>query len=75
MGEHESVGGALHEEEAVRMGDEDKCLRDDGHLEVYDRVKLEVVGVNRRARRILEGNTELVLEESRLHDDDNEDDT
>ena len=66
--EHE-IGRSLHEE-AVQTPDEDERLRDDGNLEVDDRVKLRVVRVDGEGRR--EADTELVLEEGRLLDDDNE---
>lgn len=64
---------ALHEEETVRTGDEDQGLRDDGDLEVDDHVQLRVVVVD-RAGRVLEADTELVLEERSLDDDNNKDD-
>ena len=67
-GEHEGVRRALHEEEAVRTGDEDERLRDDGDLEVDDRVQLPVVRVDGEGSR--KRNAELVLEEGRLLDDD-----
>ena len=70
--EHESVGRALHEEEAVRTRDEDERLRDDGNLEVDDRVQLRVVRVDGEGRR--EADTELVLEEGGLLDDDDKGD-
>ena len=70
--EHESVGRTLHEEEAVRTRDEDERLRDDGNLEVDDRVQLRVVRVDGEGRR--EADTELVLEEGRLLDDDDKGD-
>ena len=70
--EHESVGRALHEEEAVLTRDEDERLRDDGDLEVDDRVQLRVVRVDGEVHR--EAGTELALEEGRLLDDDNKGD-
>ena len=50
---------------------EDKSLRDDGDLEVDDRVKLRVVVVDMMGRRI-ETDMELPLEEVRLKDNDDE---
>ena len=69
---HQGVGRSLHEEEAMRTRDEDERLRDDGNLEVDDRVQLGVVRVDGEGRR--EADTELVLEEGRLLDDDNKGD-
>ena len=54
----------------MRTRDEDEGLRDDGDLEVDDHVELAVVVVDRVAA--LEGNTELVLEERSLDDDNDE---
>ena len=71
-GTHERVRGTLHEEEAVRTGDEDKSLRDNGNLEVDDHVELRVVVVDAAGGRV-ELDTELVLEERRLDDRDNKD--
>ena len=71
-GTHECERRALHEEEAVRTGDEDERLRDDGDLEVDDRVQLPVVRVDGEGRG--ERDAELVLEERGLLDDDNKGD-
>ena len=56
----------------MRTGDEDESLRDDGNLEVDDRVQLRVVRVDGEGRR--EADTELVLEEGGLLDDDDKGD-
>ena len=70
---HESERRTLHEEEAVRTRDEDECLRDDGHLEVDDRVELRVVVVVRRVLGTTrEGNAEAVVEPVRANGDGNE---
>ena len=70
---HEGERRALHEEEAVRTRDEDEGLRDDGDLEVDDGVELGVVVAGRRGVEAAgEGDTELVVEPSRLDDDRNE---
>lgn len=70
-----SCGRTLHEEESVRTGDEDQSLRDDSDLQVDNHVQLSVVGIWASSWSIVESNTELVLEERCLHDDDDEDDT
>ena len=62
---HESERRTLHEEEAVRTRDEDESLRDDGNLEVDDRVKLGVVVVDSLVSTAGEGDAELVVEPSR----------
>ena len=64
----------LHEKESVRTRDEDEGLRDDGNLEVDDRMKTAVVVVRRLDRAVLEDDTELVVEESRLDADGDEGD-
>ena len=47
----------------MRTRDEDKCLRDDGDLEVDDGVELGVVVVVRRSGSTVgEGDTELAVE-------------
>ena len=74
-GDHERSGRTLHEEETMRTGDEDKSLRDDGDLEVDNHVQLSVVGIRASSWSIVKSNTELVLEECGLHDDNDEDDT
>jgi hypothetical protein len=76
-GTHESEGRTLHEEEAVGTRDEDESLRDNGDLEVDDGVQLRVVGSNctRQVSTIVEGSTELVVEEARLQDDGNKSNT
>ena len=56
----------------MRTGDEDERLRDDGNLEVDDRVQLLVVRVDGEGRG--ERDAKLVLEEGRLLDDDNKGD-
>lgn len=71
-GNQESSRGAFHEEEAVRTGDEDQSLRDDGNLEVDNHVELRVVGLD---GEFLERDTEPVLEESSLHDNDHQGDS
>jgi hypothetical protein len=71
-GTEESVRRALHEEEAVRTGDEDERLRDNGNLEVDDHVNARVVHILSFARRSRVLDAELVLEEGRLHDNENE---
>ena len=72
-GTHEGERRALHEEEAVRARDEDEGLRDDGDLKVDDGVELGVVVAGRRGREAAgEGDTELVVEPSRLDDDRDE---
>ena len=74
-GTHESERRALHEEPAVRTRDEDEGLRDDGDLEVDDRVQLGVVVVARGgdgASR--EGDTELAVEPVGTDADGNESD-
>ena len=75
-GTEEGSGRALHEEEAVRASDEDERLGDHGNLEVDNHVQLAIVVVpaSLSVRRVLERDTELVLEEVGLEDDDNEDD-
>lgn len=73
-GTHEGEGGAFHEEEAVRTGDEDECLGDDGDLEVDDHMDLGVVGLLGGAEGGSERDVELVLEEVGPEDDNNEDD-
>ena len=66
---HQGVGRSLHEEEAMRTGDEDEHLRDDGDLEVDDHVQLRVVRLGTRdALRARDGDAELVVEEVRLDD-------
>ena len=56
--------GTLHEEEAVRTGDEDEGLRDDSNLEVDNGVELGVVVVASSSRStVSEGDTELAPEE------------
>ena len=59
----------FHEKESMGTSDKDKCLGNDGHLKVDDHMELWVVFVN---GRVVEGDGEFVLEEGRLHDDDNE---
>ena len=72
-GTHEGERRTLHEEEAVRTRDEDEGLRDDGNLEVDDRVKLGVVVVLRgRVSAAGEGDAELVVEPGRADDDRDE---
>ena len=71
-GDNEGGGRTLHEEEAVGTSGEDKCLRDDGDLEVDDHAKLFVVGLN---RAVEERNAEGVLEEGGLEDDAHQSDT
>lgn len=44
-GNHESGRWALHEEESMRTGDEDKSLRDDGDLKIHNHVQLRIVMV------------------------------
>ena len=70
-GTHQRIRRTLHEEEPVGASNEDKSLRDDGDLEVDDRVKLRVVVVDMMGRRI-ETDMELPLEEVRLKDNDDE---
>lgn len=65
----QGIRGSLHEEESVRASDEDQGLRDDSNLEVHNHMKLPVVRLHRRG---LEGNVELVLEESSLLDNNNQ---
>ena len=75
-GTHEGERRTLHEEEAVRTRDEDEGLRDDGNLEVDDRVELGVVVVLRgRVSAAGEGDAELVVEPGRADDDRNEGNT
>ena len=66
---HEGERRTLHEEEAVRTRDEDESLRDDGNLEVDDRVKLGVVVVDSLVSATGEGDTELVVEPGGPDDD------
>jgi len=61
---HQGNGRALHEEEAVGTGDEDKGLGNDGDLEVQDHVNVVVVDVV-----VVTFNTELVLKEGGVPDD------
>ncbi len=68
----ERVRGHLHEEEAVGTCDEDKCLRDDGHLEVDDHVQLRVVGELGVARQVIEMNAKFILEEVGLENDNDQ---
>ena len=49
----------------MRTRDEDESLRDDGNLEVDDRVKLGVVVVDSLVSTAGEGDAELVVEPSR----------
>jgi len=70
----ESRRGALHEEESVRTSDEDEGLRDDGNLEVDNRVELIIVRVLLGTVFAVETHAKLVLEEVSLQDDDDEDD-
>ena len=56
----------------MRTGDEDERLRDDGDLEVDDRVQLPVVGVDGEGRG--ERDAKLVLEERGLLYDNNKGD-
>ena len=57
----------------MRARDEDEGLRDDGDLKVDDGVELGVVVAGRRGREAAgEGDTELVVEPSRLDDDRDE---
>ena len=58
----------------MRTGDEDQSLRDDGDLEVDDHVELAVVVVNGATGVARERDTELVLEERSLDDDNDEND-
>ena len=73
-GTHERKGGTLHEAETVRASDEDERLGNDSDLEVRNHVQLRVVAVHTRASGRRQRDTELVLEEGRLNDDNNEDD-
>jgi hypothetical protein len=74
-GTEEGRRRTLHEEEAVRTGDEDECLRDDGNLEVHNHVELIVVDVLSAAGlSARERDTELVLEEGSLDDDNDKGD-
>lgn len=66
---HECRGRAFHEEEAMRTGDENQSLRDDGDLEVDDHVKLTIIGLHRGR---LQMDMEFTLEEGGLHDNDNQ---
>jgi len=72
-GNHQGGRGTLHEEEAVRTGDEDESLGDDGDLEVDNHVELTIVGIDRGSGKVLEGDTELVLEEVGLKDHNDKD--
>ena len=72
-GTHQCIRRTLHEEERMGASNKDERLRDNGNLEVDDRVKLLVVMVNVTRRRV-EVDMELPLEEVRLKDNDNEND-
>ena len=70
---HEGERGTLHEEEAVRTGDEDQSLGDHGDLEVDDHVEFTIVVVaSSRRSTTLESDTELVVEPSGADDDSDE---
>lgn len=73
-GTHQRIRRTLHKEEPVRASNEDEGLGDNGNLEVYDRVKLRVVVVKVTRLRI-ETDMELPLEEVRLNDNDDENDS
>ena len=64
-GTHQCIRGTLHKEEPVGASNENERLRDNGNLEVDDRVKLLVIVVN-LTRRGVEVDMELPLEEVRL---------
>lgn len=64
--EHQGEGRALHEEEAMRTGDEDESLRDNGNLEVDDHVKLRVIVIAGSGRgTVREGNAKGIEEPCR----------
>ena len=73
-GTHQRERRTFHKEEPVGASNKDERLRDNGNLEVDDRVKLLIVVVNLTRRRV-EVDMELSLEEVRLEDDDDENNT
>ena len=74
-GTEEGSGRTLHEEEAMRTGEEDQCLQDNGNLEVDDHGKLVVVDVLAAAcLSVRERDTELVLKKGSLDDDNDKGD-
>ena len=68
--DEESIRGPLHKEEAVRTSNEDESLGDNSDLEVDDHVDDRVVDVFGLARSIAQRDSELVLKEGGLEDDD-----
>ena len=70
---HESERRTLHEEEAVRTGDEDESLRDDSDLQVHDRVQLAIVVVASSGDGTVgEGGTKRAVEPIGLDSNSNE---
>ena len=65
--------GTFHEEESMGASDEDERLGYNRNLEIDDHVEHAVVG-GWYTWKVLEVDTELVLEEVRLQDDNDEDD-
>lgn len=74
-GTQESEGWTLHEEESVRTGYKDQCLRYNGNLEVDNHVELIVIVEYGFTRLVGESNSELVLEERGVDNDSYQSDT
>ena len=72
-GKEQGDGGALHEEESVRTGDENESLGNDRNLKVDNHVEHAIVG-KWDTWPVLELDTKLALEEIGLQDDNDEDD-